>query len=74
MDEPVGLYDGAQELVWDVYTRHKVVPGMVSVRDYNYRDAAMPIDATVSVRSDAVTTGEHYAVVRGEEANAQLSK
>jgi type VI secretion system secreted protein VgrG len=45
--------------VWDVYL-NKVVPGMVSVRDYSYRDASMPMDATVSVRSDAVTTGEHY--------------
>ncbi|UCT06374.1 type VI secretion system Vgr family protein [Enterobacter mori] len=58
--EPSGLYDGAAESVWDVYTLNKVVPGMVSVRDYNYRDASMPMDATVSVRSDAVTTGEHY--------------
>ena len=42
MDEPSGLYDGAQESVWDVRIRYKVVPGMVSVR------------------SDAMTTGEHY--------------
>ncbi|EGI7187734.1 TPA: DUF2345 domain-containing protein, partial [Escherichia coli] len=27
---------------------------------YNYRTASMPMDATVSVRNDAVTTGEHY--------------
>lgn len=58
--EPSGLYDGAAESVWDVYTLNKVVPGMVSVRDYNYRTAGTPMDATVSVRSDAVTTGEHY--------------
>ncbi|MCY0774936.1 type VI secretion system tip protein VgrG [Enterobacter cloacae complex sp. 2022EL-00788] len=58
--EPSGLYDGAQESVWDVRTRYKVVPGMVSVRDYNYRIAGTPMDATVSVRSGAVTTGEHY--------------
>ena len=56
--EPSGLYDGAQESVWDVRTRYKVVPGMVSVRDYNYRTAGTPMDATVSVRSDAMTTGE----------------
>ena len=34
--EPSGLYDGAVESVWDVRTRHQVVPGMVSTRDYNY--------------------------------------
>ncbi|MCP6401373.1 phage late control D family protein, partial [Klebsiella pneumoniae] len=34
--------------------------GTVATRDYNYRTAATPMDATVSVRSDAVTTGEHY--------------
>ena len=58
--EPSGLYDGAAESVWDVRTLHQVVPGMVSVRDYNYRIAGTPMDATVSVRGDAVTTGEHY--------------
>ncbi|WP_432224605.1 type VI secretion system Vgr family protein [Enterobacter wuhouensis] len=58
--EPSGLYDGAEESVWDVHTRHQVVPGRVSARDYNYRDAGAPMDAAVSVRSDAVTTGEHY--------------
>ncbi|MGK5203919.1 phage late control D family protein [Enterobacter roggenkampii] len=29
-------------------------------QDYNYRTASTPMDATVSVRNDAVTTGEHY--------------
>lgn len=58
--EPSGLYDGAEESVWDVYTRHQVVPGMVSTRDYNYRTAGTPMEASVSVRSEAVTTGEHY--------------
>ncbi|MDK4745497.1 type VI secretion system tip protein VgrG [Leclercia adecarboxylata] len=61
--EPSGLYDGAQESVWEVSTLNQVVPGMVSVRDYNYRIAATPMDATVSVRSEAVTTGEHYRYV-----------
>ncbi|EPJ7322834.1 type VI secretion system Vgr family protein, partial [Enterobacter asburiae] len=28
--------------------------------DYNYRTATTPMDAAVSVRSDAVTSGEHY--------------
>lgn len=58
--EPSGLYDGAAESVWDVSTRHQVVPGRVSARDHNYRDAGAPMDAAVSVRSQAVATGEHY--------------
>ena len=39
---------------------HRIVTGTVATRDYNYRTATTPMDATVSVRSDAVTTGEHY--------------
>ncbi|MCK6893453.1 DUF2345 domain-containing protein, partial [Enterobacter kobei] len=58
--EPSGLFDGAVESVWDVRTWHNVVTGTVATRDYNYRAAATPMDATVRVRSDAVTTGEHY--------------
>ena len=58
--EPSGLFDGAAESVWDVRTWHRVVTGTVATRDYNYRTATTPMDATVSVRSDAVTTGEHY--------------
>ncbi|MTF51828.1 DUF2345 domain-containing protein, partial [Klebsiella pneumoniae] len=52
--------DGAAESVWDVRTWHNIATGTVATRDYNYRTAATPMDATVSVRSDAVTTGEHY--------------
>ncbi|EMW0834395.1 type VI secretion system tip protein VgrG [Enterobacter roggenkampii] len=58
--EPSGLFDGAAESVWDVRTWHRVATGTVATRDYNYRTATTPMDATVSVRSDAVTTGEHY--------------
>ncbi|EPF0046546.1 type VI secretion system Vgr family protein [Enterobacter hormaechei] len=58
--EPSGLFDGAAESVWDVRTWHRVVTGTVATRDYNYRTATTPMDATVSVRNDAVTTGEHY--------------
>ena len=58
--EPAGLYDGAAESVWDVRTRNEVVTGGSSTRDYNYRTASAPQDSTVSVRSDAVTTGVHY--------------
>jgi len=58
--EPSGLFDGAAESVWDVRTWHNLATGTVRTRDYNYRTASTPMDATVSVRSDAVTTGEHY--------------
>ena len=58
--EPSGLFDGAAESVWDVRTWHNIATGTVVTRDYNYRTATTPMDATVSVRSDAVTTGEHY--------------
>ncbi|KEY59828.1 type VI secretion system Vgr family protein [Serratia sp. DD3] len=58
--EPAGLYDGAEESVWDVRTWHQVVTGSVTTNDYNYRTASTPMDATVSVRNDTVTTGEHY--------------
>ncbi|EAV3921652.1 type VI secretion system tip protein VgrG [Salmonella enterica] len=58
--EPSGLFDGAADSVWDVRTWHNIATGTVATRDYNYRTATMPMDATVSVRSDAVTTGAHY--------------
>ena len=58
--EPSGLFDGAAESVWDVRTWHNIATGTVTTRDYNYRTATTPMDAAVSVRSDAVTTGEHY--------------
>ncbi|EBE3318855.1 type VI secretion system Vgr family protein [Salmonella enterica] len=58
--EPSGLFDGAADSVWDVRTWHNIATGTVATRDYNYRTATTPMDATVSVRSDAVTTGAHY--------------
>ncbi|HHA1488669.1 type VI secretion system contractile sheath large subunit [Enterobacter hormaechei] len=42
------------------YGPDRVVTGTVATRDYNYRTATTPMDAAVSVRNDAVTTGEHY--------------
>ncbi|SUP80542.1 type VI secretion system Vgr family protein [Yersinia wautersii] len=57
---PSGLYGGAAESVWGVRTRHNVVTGSVNTGDYNYRMASTPLETTVSVRNDAVTTGEHY--------------
>lgn len=56
--EPSGL--SAEECVWGVRTWHNVVPGGVHANTYNYRTATTPMHARVSVRSDAVTTGEHY--------------
>ncbi|EDW8110696.1 type VI secretion system tip protein VgrG [Salmonella enterica] len=58
--EPSGLFDGAAESVWDVRTWHNIATGTVATRNYNYRTASTPMDAAVSVRNDAVTTGEHY--------------
>ncbi|HCL5290340.1 TPA: type VI secretion system tip protein VgrG, partial [Salmonella enterica] len=58
--EPSGLFDGAADSVWDVRTWHNIATGTVATRDYNYRTATTPMDAAVSVRSDAVTTGAHY--------------
>ncbi|TNV11205.1 type VI secretion system tip protein VgrG, partial [Buttiauxella sp. B2] len=58
--EPSGLYDGAELCCWGVRTWHHAVTGMVSTRDYNPRTASEPMDTAVSVRSPAVTTGEHY--------------
>jgi len=37
-----------------------ILAGSVTTCDYNYRIASVPLDATVSVRNDAVTTEEHY--------------
>ncbi|MEA9393600.1 type VI secretion system tip protein VgrG [Acerihabitans sp. TG2] len=58
--EPSGLYDGAELCCWGVRTWHQVVPGKVTTRDHHPRTASEPMDAAVSVRSPAVTTGEHY--------------
>ncbi|EPR9025634.1 type VI secretion system Vgr family protein [Cronobacter dublinensis] len=58
--EPSGLHDGAEEAVWGVRTWHNAVTGGVHTRDYHYPTATTPLDATVSVRSAAVTSGEQY--------------
>ena len=50
----------AEECVWGVRTWHNVIPGRVHANTYNYRTATTPMYARVSVRSDAVTAGEHY--------------
>ncbi|HHA1754158.1 TPA: type VI secretion system Vgr family protein [Enterobacter kobei] len=58
--EPSALYDGAVEAVWDARVWHNTITGRVFTRDYNYRTAGTPMDAKVSVRNEAATTGEHY--------------
>lgn len=58
--ESAGLHDGREQSVWDVRTWHGVVTGMVSTRSGNERAALTPADAAVRVRSDRVSTGEHY--------------
>lgn len=58
--EPSGLYDGAELCCWGVRNWHNVLTGKVSTRDYNPHAAPEPMDTAVSVRSPALTTGEHY--------------
>ncbi len=58
--EPSALHDGAVEAVWDARVWHHTVTGSVAARDYNYRTASMPMDATATVRNEVATTGEHY--------------
>ncbi|EGT5207579.1 TPA: type VI secretion system tip protein VgrG [Cronobacter sakazakii] len=56
--EPSGL--SAEESVWGVRSWHTVVSGRTYLNRYNYRNATSPMQAQVAVRSEAVTTGEHY--------------
>ena len=56
--EPSGL--STEESVWGVRSWHTVVSGRTYLNRYNYRSATSPMQAQVAVRSEAVTTGEHY--------------
>ncbi|EKA1000406.1 type VI secretion system tip protein VgrG [Cronobacter sakazakii] len=56
--EPSGL--SAEESVWGVRSWHTVVSGRTYLNRYNYRNATSPMQAQVAVRSETVTTGEHY--------------
>ncbi|WP_193323313.1 type VI secretion system Vgr family protein [Erwinia endophytica] len=58
--EPSALYDGAAESTWGLRSWHNTVTGLVRTRDYNYRTATTPMDAALTVRNSATTTGEHY--------------
>ncbi len=58
---PSGMHDGAQESVWSMTSRHRVVEKAVFTRDYNYRDAMADMDAQADVTSgDETTYGESY--------------
>ncbi|MCT9846341.1 hypothetical protein N7563_19965 [Leclercia adecarboxylata ATCC 23216 = NBRC 102595] len=43
-----------------MYILNQVAPGMVSVREYYYRTAGIMMDASFSVRSEAVTSVDTY--------------
>ncbi|WP_288765284.1 hypothetical protein [uncultured Enterobacter sp.] len=59
-----GLFDGAAESVWDVRTLAQCCHRTVATRDYNYRIATTPVDATVSVRSKTSTTAKQHRTGR----------
>ncbi|MGC1051322.1 type VI secretion system tip protein VgrG [Pantoea agglomerans] len=50
--EPSALHDGAVEAVWDARVWHHTVTGSVATRDYNYRTASTPMDATAASTRD----------------------
>ncbi len=61
---PAGMSDSGKESIWDIHTAYHVVSGGVATRDYNYREALIPQDSTVSISGqEGITTGEiyHYA-------------
>ncbi len=74
---PSGMHDGAQESVWSMASRHRVVEKAVFTRDYNYRDATADMDAQADVTSgDETTYGEsyHFAsnyLTQGDNLNAE---
>lgn len=61
---PSGQHSEGEDAVWEMESRHRVVPAQVSVRDYNYRQATEDMNVLVDVtRGDATTCGDayHYA-------------
>ena len=61
---PAGMSDSGKESIWNIHTAYHVVSGGVATRDYNYREALIPQDSTVSISGhEGITTGEiyHYA-------------
>lgn len=58
---PSGQHSQGADAVWGMECRHSVVPGQVSTRDYNYRQATQEMDAQADVsRGDPTTCGEAY--------------
>lgn len=62
--EPSGLFDGAAESVWEVRILAQCCHRTVATRDYDYRTATTPMDATVSVRSKTSTTTTQHRTGR----------
>ncbi|TKI02360.1 type VI secretion system Vgr family protein [Martelella alba] len=74
--EPSGLYDRAELCCWGLRIWHRVVTETVATRNYPPRKVPGPLDARVSVRSPAVTTGEDYRyegpyLTAGEDAGPE---
>ena len=73
--EPSGMSDGQTESVWGLKIHWNAVTGKIFKRDYNYREATTPLDASAQVQSAAPVTGENYLYARpyreaGEDMNA----
>lgn len=58
--QPSGQQDGAELCCWGARCWHHAVAGRVSSGDYNPGAADKSMDASIAVRSPAVTTGEQY--------------
>ncbi|MFL4293930.1 type VI secretion system tip protein VgrG [Enterobacter asburiae] len=61
---PSGQHSQGVDSVWEMESRHSVVPKQVSTRDYNYRQATEDMNARVdATRGDSTTYGDayHYA-------------
>lgn len=58
---PSGQLDGETDAVWDMASRFAVVEKQVSLREYNYRQAAEDMNTKADVtRGDSTTYGEAY--------------
>ncbi|WP_122096730.1 type VI secretion system Vgr family protein [Rahnella sp. Larv3_ips] len=73
--EPSGMSDAHAESVWGLKIHWNAVTGKIFKRDYNYREATTPLDASAQVRSAAPVTGESYLYARpyreaGEDVDA----
>ena len=57
---PSGQNDNGQLSVWDVQLAHHVVIGTVTVKDYNYRTALLPMENSTAYPLTSTTLGEEY--------------